>query len=197
VKRRLFNLAAAVSLVLCLAVVTLWVRSYWRWDSVARYPYRAESRTYHQQSFDSVLGTLYVIWREEKLDPGPAAEMAYNRTLGLYGETWRYSRHGLSGALRRGPNFWERMGFDFARAGAEKTRNGNLVSAVVIRVPHWLLVALLAPMPVIYYVRRARNRHRTAQGLCLTCGYDLRASPDRCPECGTECATSDRSLASH
>ena len=43
----------------------------------------------------------------------------------------------------------------------------------------WL--AVLGYLHLLPYVRR---RRRVKFGLCLKCGYDLRASKDRCPECG-------------
>src|SRR5258706_8183873 len=53
--------------------------------------------------------------------------------------------------------------------------------------PCWLLVALAA-LPVgsaALYVRRGRRLQRARIEHCVKCGYDLRATPDRCPECGT------------
>jgi hypothetical protein len=51
-------------------------------------------------------------------------------------------------------------------------------------VPHWLLVLILAPLPCWHFAMAWRRRRRRQTGLCPSCGYDLRASPDRCPECG-------------
>jgi len=55
------------------------------------------------------------------------------------------------------------------------------------QIPHWMVVGVtgILPLywPVVFY-RRKKMKGRMEGGLCLACGYDLRATPGRCPECG-------------
>jgi hypothetical protein len=52
-------------------------------------------------------------------------------------------------------------------------------------VPHWFIVLTTALLPVRWTVVRSRARRAFRNCRCGRCGYDLRATPDRCPECGT------------
>ena len=51
--------------------------------------------------------------------------------------------------------------------------------------PYAAVVPLTVIMPVLWLVFAIRDARRRNSSHCSTCGYDLRATPDRCPECGT------------
>ena len=76
------------------------------------------------------------------------------------------------------PRYWE------LRWGAlPNTANGWFVA-----VPHWLLLLMSSALPLYWLLVLKRTRKRRRMGLCIACGYDLRASTGRCPECGTPVA---------
>ncbi|MCH8053331.1 MAG: hypothetical protein IH895_04670 [Planctomycetes bacterium] len=54
-----------------------------------------------------------------------------------------------------------------------------------IFVPLWIPMLLFATLSLVLYLPHVHGRRRRHKlGLCLKCGYDLRASKERCPECG-------------
>src|SRR4051794_1050869 len=65
-------------------------------------------------------------------------------------------------------------GFQFSRYGPIYEVSDSVL---------WICVLVSMALPLIGDVRdHLRVRYRRGRGLCECCGYDLRASADRCPE---------------
>lgn len=76
--------------------------------------------------------------------------------------------------------------WDCAGVGVQTTRNPrrHCIEMVAVLIPLWMPTGVAATFAawLIWPVYRARQRRR--QNRCVRCGYDLRATPNRCPECG-------------
>jgi hypothetical protein len=165
--RHLFTLCSAVSLVLCVALCVLWVRSYWAYDD---WNYTGPPRTARRvESVTLMSANGRLLLSHVRGTPGPPAGLTYLRhdpfLLGIDNQPTWIHRH---------------FGYEYH---AYSSKPATVRS---VWLPHWVTAAVLTYPPVLHrrrFVRRQR-RDRLKNGICPTCGYDLRASPERCPECG-------------
>jgi hypothetical protein len=89
---------------------------------------------------------------------------------------------GFSKETRADSGIWVSLsGSREASSGSGHILDGRYV---VFSLPYWFIVLSFAAMPSIWTYRRLRPRPTRRRGYCSKCGYDLRATPDRCPECG-------------
>jgi len=185
---------SSVGVILCSATVVFWARSYPGADHVyvqlPGFVERGQGREPVTRSVvvSSSRGSVWVQVTdtetrvpEGRARPAPPALIfhAYRSPGPWAVDTggWGNSREAFAG---------------FARGTGSFVAPGAASELRYVVVPHWCPAAATACVgwPVVRALfRRARRRD---PGACPACGYDLRATPERCPECGMAAGAPER-----
>lgn len=164
-RRRLFTFCWALSLLICVGVCVLWERSF-----------RVADAVYLQDRLFIPYAILYcsrggLMVGVSPRSPGSPPAVRY-----------RSDSHPQPPSI--GPSagvVFDRLGF-----GLRREPPPYQIAAYAVWFPFWFAALILLAPPSLclrHEWRRRRTRGR-ADGICLVCGYDLRATPERCPECG-------------
>jgi len=185
-RRWVFHILAFCSFALCVATLVLWMMAYSR----VFWVYRIALKTTRSLKVTS-------------------AGLEFWESV-LFGE----SHNGAGGGSRFGDGFysgpsnslatfvynnpsWAGRGFRFAGLWYVEGDDRSSWSSVpfgrsrVLLVPFWLPAITSSMMPAMWLRvvrRRRRQKQWQAANRCQQCGYDLRASKGRCPECGSTIA---------
>ena len=195
-RRRLLNLFTAMSLLLCVAVCALWAQSWWREPASVTLP----AGGYHVHGWRGQLVLVRhapnperpYLWTTVYLARDGNRSSALIKAAVFDPASPVDARTGFPTDLIARPYAGVMLadGCRLANAGgfgasvtrlAAHPQHGPVLHAIAI--PHWFLATIAGALPFRWLARRVRQRLR-APGRCDGCGYDLRATPDRCSECG-------------
>jgi hypothetical protein len=200
--KHVFTFLSAVSLLLCVVVCVLWARSYWVSDNIICkvqstwvaqsnrgqldfirvpkvYPWKISwqpEMASHLQarpwwaSLDKPM--TYIKWDAYSKNRKSAFPDVVTADVNIGGFVWFVTSDAM---VVIQPRTTPGILHDIPPATFQSTARWNL------SVPHWFAAGLFALMPLVKFIRHRRH----APGHCPRCGYDLHASPERCPECGT------------
>ncbi len=174
-RRIIFNALTVLSLLLCAAAMGLWVRSYWRTDAVIRFRHISEACRLCVSG-----GRIVIDNAPQRSDEQRKFDQLQRRINVLFSQASIYYTHVpqpaevIQAEAELDSLIMEQRHLRFSSGWSYSTA--------------WALppmVTILAVAPALAWIRRQRHRRRRLSGACRHCGYDLRATPTRCPECGT------------
>lgn len=175
-----------VSLVLLVGVCAMWVRSNFAVDT---YPMLTRNETLVYPMSHNNQFQLIVMRDWNNLEPA-----AYHGDPKRFRDWGRFSPAAPSGLQPgRQPESWSYLmasinGWSGDVPGWHTLPGSPPMPSWGVIIDYWVLAVLAGLLPAAVALhrvwRRIAERRRRNVGLCPACGYDLRATPDRCPECG-------------
>ena len=162
-RRWLFNLASAVSLVLCLAAVGLWIDSYWRCVVMEVSLCSAGRTPYHALAMISERGGVSaVLIEDDNASDGSHIHFRFR-------EAYDYGGYGSSKSFS--------VDTDYFKGKKERW----------VVAPHWFWASPTVLLPIVWGFRSCRSSRR--RGGCAACGYSLTGNTSGvCSECGSPVA---------
>ncbi|MDB5172515.1 MAG: hypothetical protein JWN51_1288 [Phycisphaerales bacterium] len=173
--RRVFPILSAISLLLCIGAAAVWERSYEHRD---RYPVSFEVHWRNigvkasNGSFEFARATVWADLNDSFwIPPAPPG--------------WTVNNYG-SRNVRFSDRRWGGLHLQNGRRVVPDWHGGYYqnVDFDYMSISAWYPPAFFAVVPLVWLVRQLNRRRQTSKGRCSSCGYDLGATPDRCPECG-------------
>jgi hypothetical protein len=174
-RRRFFNFCSGLSLPLCLAICVLWIRSYWRMDQV----------NWLRPGCLASIATSqgYVRAASLPVDYSHRPDFWYEWGHNEYFDSFTFDHDLERQRLEPGDKHivWQHGRIEWY--SMRDVRTGKLYFEIIF--PFWAMAAFTAVLPFWRMMMRWSHSRRSKRiGHCVSCGYDLRATPDRCPECG-------------
>jgi hypothetical protein len=197
-RSRLFHVVGVLALFACVALIVLWAASYvGRMQREIVLPGGMSLSAYGRGSNLRLTATRWGVESKEwwRARPGTAPMSVTGQTVTIAGATLYATKLSVD----FGTSDWHGVRIhQGAVSGTPATTSVGVMSTPLVpyrsvSVPWFYPILILGPVAVGWCLIVASRTRRRRGGLCAVCGYDLRATPERCPECGSAAATTGRS----
>ena len=184
-RRELRGFFAMSSVILLALTISLWVRSYRAAEWIERTTETPRQMNIARNAvrFTSNSGGFRISVESSPWPLPQAPHVAPAIDSGWYlnkeSEEGDYASRYSGGAKD-----WNSLGFALHKDSGPGIAPSSVQWQFQLVAPYWCLTSIFLILPALWLSRRYRRMMRVAQNLCPLCAYDLRATPNQCPECG-------------